>query len=713
MNFLKWGIRELGFTKSTGYQKKYLNETNIRTAVYMSFIVMILELWMIIRYVEQRPGRTFLRYFDGEANYLILFSSALILFTFAHRYVRDFKNFIAGRVIACFVLVLDVLIIIRNIMNNHAQMSTGDLLFNLKYHFLLFLLAAAYLLYELSFSKKDRNRDIYGQIMNVLFSLICVGFGIETSIYDISMDRQITCFVTMILFVACMLIWRPYISAIMLGAYFLYFYYKWLPALSAIDEAGGKAKDGDTINFFILWIVMVMISFSIYHQRRIECEKDEGLINANREINRKAVEDDLTGIHNMLYFNQQTVEVLNDPAVDVNDKIFLFLNIENFKTYNDQFGYQQGNEFLIMLADLIRATFMDDPVARQSDDHFVVLTDRAHAKERVGDIRRAIHAQNEEVYLELKVGGYKPRNRDTDPRIAIDSARYACSLIKNKFGENYKEYDEKVDNTFHMNQYIVNRIDRAVLEEHIKVYYQPVVWADTKELCGLEALARWDDPQYGFLSPGLFIPVLEEYRQIHKLDQCIFEQVCKNMRDAMDKGRPVVPVSLNFSRLDFELMDAVGILEGYVEKYGISKDFLHVEVTESALADNEGLLKNAIERLHKDGYSVWLDDFGSGYSSLNVLKDFRFDVLKIDMKFLSNFENNEKSKIILDTIIRLADGIGMMSLTEGVETEMAAEYLKEAGCGRLQGYLFGKPMTLEELHEKIDEGTYKVSDRLI
>ena len=407
------------------------------------------------------------------------------------------------------------------------------------------------------------------------------------------------------------------------------------------------------------------------------------------------------------------MEVLNDPGVEVSDKIFLFLNIENFKTYNDQFGYQQGNEFLIMLAELISKTFRDDPVARQSDDHFVVLTDIKGCREKVIMVRDTIHDQNKEVYLELKVGGYKPKDRDTDPRIAVDSARYACSLIKNKYGENYKEYDEEVDSKFHMNQYIVNHIDKAVSDGHIKVYYQPVVWSDTRELCGLEALARWDDPKYGFLSPGLFIPVLEEYRQIHKLDRCVFEQVCHNMKDSIERGRPVVPVSLNFSRLDFELMDAVGVLEGYVQKYGISKDFLHVEITESALAENEGLLKKAIESLHNDGFSIWLDDFGSGYSSLNVLKDFNFDVLKLDMKFLSNFENNEKSKIILDTIIKLADGIGMMSLSEGVETEGSARFLKEAGCGRLQGYLFGKPMPLKLLHEKIEDGTYKVSERLI
>ncbi|MBR1914578.1 MAG: diguanylate cyclase [Lachnospiraceae bacterium] len=297
----------------------------------------------------------------------------------------------------------------------------------------------------------------------------------------------------MVLFAACMLIWRPYVSVLMLGMSFLYFYSLWVPRLQELDAAGGKVKDGDTINFFIFWIVLVMISFSIYHQRRHESAKDEKLIAANESLNRAATMDDLTDIHNMFYFNQETVEILNDPATDVGKKIFLFLNIENFKTYNDQYGYQSGNDYLRKLAILIKDTFEGDPVARQSDDHFVVLTDTDKVDERTEKIRSVVRGADADIYLELKVGAYRPSSADIDPRVAIDYARYACGLIKNNYDHNYKEYDQAADDLFHKNQYIVNHIDRAVQEGHIRVYYQPVVWADTKELCGLEALARWDD----------------------------------------------------------------------------------------------------------------------------------------------------------------------------------------------------------------------------
>ena len=308
MSFARWLIRELGFTKNTGYQNKYINETNIRTAVYMSFIVMVLELWMMIRYVQQRPGRTFTEYFDGETNYLILFSAALILFTFAFRYTKSLAEARMIRIVPMAVLALDVVMIGRYIFRNSAQMTTGQMLFGMKYHILLLILAGAYLIYEMVIEESGQRDNMYGQFMNVLFAVICLGFGIETSIYDhVSRDRQILCFMTMILFAACMLIWKPYASFVILAVALVYFYSKWVPHLDELDQAmGGKVLEGDRINYFIFWIVIVMLSISIYQQRRQEAEKDESLIEANKTLERVAVEDELTGIHNMFCFNQET-----------------------------------------------------------------------------------------------------------------------------------------------------------------------------------------------------------------------------------------------------------------------------------------------------------------------------------------------------------------------------------------------------------------------
>ncbi|MBQ3923487.1 MAG: EAL domain-containing protein [Spirochaetales bacterium] len=204
--------------------------------------------------------------------------------------------------------------------------------------------------------------------------------------------------------------------------------------------------------------------------------------------------------------------------------------------------------------------------------------------------------------------------------------------------------------------------------------------------------------------------MLEEYQLIHKLDMYVMEEVCRTIGEAYKNGETVIPISINFSRLDFELSDPVRELNRCIKQYGISKEDIHVEVTESALVDPDQKIKPALNEFRAQGFSLWLDDFGSGYSGLNVLKDFNFDMMKIDMKFLSKFSENKKTQPILSGVVEIAKSIGMQTLTEGVETPEMSEFLRSIGCQRLQGYLFGKPMPREELLAKIQSGEYDVSD---
>ena len=734
MKLLGWIRRELGLHRHTKYETQYINETNIRTAIYMAVVVIALEIWMLIRYVDKRPGLTFMQYFDGWTNYLILLSSAWIILTFAISFKYKEKGKKQGRSVIGIIsgsltLVLNILMSIR-FLHVRKGMAFKDLLEASKYLVLLSILIIGYLIYEFFLSHKSlRSTAIYGQFLNVLFALICLGFGCETSVYDVTRERQILCFVTMVIYAACLLIWKPYVSIIIISVVFNYFYSEWKPIMKASESPyAEKILEANQINYLTFWIALVMVSISIYQQRLAEAKKDENLVAANARLKKLAVEDELTGLSNIYQFVQDAEEVMMNEH---GSKTYLFINIENFKNYNDQFGYQAGNQFLKKVAGMIRDTFDGCPVARQAYDHFAVLTDSDSVEKKLDGLRDQIININTDVHIDLNVGAYTPGNdmsqstiltshgqgtnndlkaagKMVDPRIAIDRARFACSLIKNKYDKHYMEYNSKVDSDFHKRQYIVNNIDHAVEKGYIKVYYQPVVWSKNHTLCGCEALARWDDPKYGFLSPADFIPVLEEYRQIHKLDKCIWEAVCRDLRDTAASGKHTIPVSLNFSRLDFELMDTVTVLEELVEKYNVHKHDIHVEITESALTDNMGTLQQSIQKLKDDGFSIWLDDFGSGYSSLNVLKDYSFDVLKIDMKFLSSFDSNEKSKVILNMIIDLASSLGMYSLTEGVETEEEAEFLARVGCGRLQGYYFGKPMPLEGIIEKIHNGTYVI-----
>ena len=181
----------------------------------------------------------------------------------------------------------------------------------------------------------------------------------------------------------------------------------------------------------------------------------------------------------------------------------------------------------------------------------------------------------------------------------------------------------------------------------------------------------------------------------------------------MDNGLPVLPVSINFSRADFGLVDIVEVVSSTTKEFGIPPELIHVEITERALTNETDTLKDTINRLHKMGFTTWLDDFGSGYSSFNVLKDFEFDVLKLDMAFLIGFNGNEKAKALIKSVISLADQIGMKTLCEGVETQEQAEFLEDASCGRLQGYLYGKPLSYQELYDKIKAGEFKIDKDIL
>ena len=249
--------------------------------------------------------------------------------------------------------------------------------------------------------------------------------------------------------------------------------------------------------------------------------------------------------------------------------------------------------------------------------------------------------------------------------------------------------------------YVTDHIDRAVKNKWLKVYYQPVIRALTGSLCSVESLVRWDDPEVGFLSPAQFIGALEQSAQIDKVDRYVVEQVCSDLHDRMRNGKPVVPVSINCSRLDFTLCNMLEVVEEAVARYGIPREYIHIEVTESMIASDQAMMSRVIADFKKTGYEVWMDDFGSGYSSLTFLKDYQFDLLKMDMNFLSSF--TDRSKTILRSIVLMAKDLGFKTLAEGVETKEELVYLTEIGCGKIQGYYYGRPQPIEEMFAHLED----------
>ena len=252
-----------------------------------------------------------------------------------------------------------------------------------------------------------------------------------------------------------------------------------------------------------------------------------------------------------------------------------------------------------------------------------------------------------------------------------------------------------------LESYIESHIEEALDKKWIQVYLQTNIRGLSKRVCGAEALSRWIDPVYGFISPGEFIPVLEKKRKIHLLDRYVMETICGELGERRRRGQFIVPVSMNFSRLDFDVPTLLQEMEEIMERNSLPRNYVHIEITESAVMENEAYMKDTVRELHTLGYKVWMDDFGSGYSSLNLLKEFEFDTFKIDMRFLSDM--GKKSLIIISSILYMAKEIGIHTVAEGVETEEQYRFLKVAGCERMQGYYFARPEPMKEWFDSVGE----------
>ena len=707
-----------GFNKLSKHENTYLHESNIRTGIYMATIIVILEIWIILRQYKKYviPALAAGGVLDKElftkialSIFLLILLTSLAVMIFSLFYqTKNFTKpkFITQISISAAPTLYSFFIFFEYFSTgaNHKAATMNSFLIIL--YVLAFIIGASSIIYAFLRFYKNKRIAILEHVIISSFALQCLSFGIRVSYNDFFGGKEIICFLTMAIYIGCLLIYRPYVSLLLLTATFVGFcglVYSGDPSMMENADLA-KIIKSDIVNLITFYVSLTTVCFAIYHGRLSEARKSASL-------EKQAREDELTGLWNYNFFIDNVKQKITTTKGNIEDYVLLFIDIHNFKSFNDQRGFEAGNNFLITVGNMLRSIFRDSQYARQADDHFVVFTKRLDLEEKINKLNELVKKIDEEILLGINCGAYRLNDISDDPRRCIDRARYATFLVKKDHIKNFIEYDKSMAEAYRKRLYIINNIDNAVENGWIKPFYQPVVWSDSRELCGCEALARWFDPVYGRLSPSEFIPVLEEYRLIHKLDHIIFETVCKDLHNAIQNNLPVVPVSLNFSRLDFELMDATNVLEDLVAKYNLPRQLIHIEITESALIDSYETLSLSFNRFKELGYSLWLDDFGSGYSSFNVLKDYSFDVLKIDMVFLTSLENNEKAKSLLDSIIQMAGKIDMLTLTEGVETSEQADFLSKIGCTRLQGYLFGKPIPIEELYQKIASGELKISNK--
>lgn len=372
--------------------------------------------------------------------------------------------------------------------------------------------------------------------------------------------------------------------------------------------------------------------------------------------------DEMTGLYNDTYFFYEAEKFLSQEHLYGQAYLFHY-DFRGMRYFNKNCGFEDGDALLVEFAKCLKKVYPNDLVSRFGEDHFAVL-----CRNKDLESHRRLRAMMDQYFMDHygKHLCYNEKNKnaqglriqlhcgvckvteDLDIMTICDHARIACHHIKEDSVDEIREYDHELSDQADTESYVLNNIDKAVENHYLKVYYQPVVRAMTGKLCSQEALSRWDDPELGFLAPYRFIPILEEHKQIYKVDLYAIEQVLKDFQTKEEAGIQLIPVSINLSRYDFIGRDMVQIISDLMDRYHRQRSLLEIEITESAYADSPEDMEVQIERFHKAGFQVWMDDFGSGYSSLNLLQDTNFDLIKLDMRFMRNF--GEKNELIIGAI---------------------------------------------------------------
>ncbi len=436
----------------------------------------------------------------------------------------------------------------------------------------------------------------------------------------------------------------------------------------------------------------------------IEKEAELKLEQAFREMQYRSEHDALTGIWNRETFNQKTYEFLQrNPDVP---HVIMALNIQRFKMINELFGVDVGDQVLITLSRGMERLFGDIGICgRMEADHFMVCLPQEELNmDRVMHMLDSeIKAQYIDYHIEILFGIYQVLNIHIAVDQMCDRATMALKTIKGSAVKRYAFYDENMRKTLVEEQGIIEEMNDALAQGQFIPFLQPIYSLATLKPVSAEVLVRWKHPKKGMISPGVFIPLFERNGFITKLDYSLWEQACVILHRWKTKGMPLVPLSVNISRIDLYSPHLCEDLQALLQKYDLEPSLLKLEITESAYIDDMEVLTSVLNRLRAAGFRILMDDFGSGYSSLNTLKDMPINVLKVDMLFLEELENSSRAASILTSMVRMAKWLELPVIAEGVETKAQLDFLSSIGCDEGQGYYFSRPIPVDEFEKLLRE----------
>ena len=460
-----------------------------------------------------------------------------------------------------------------------------------------------------------------------------------------------------------------------------------------------------------LYAIGCLAGGCLLHSFVLENEKEEYRddleVRLKESIEKRNYYDMLTGLPNMTYFFDLADKEKNATLKKGGEPALLYMDFSGMKFYNGKYGFEEGDKLLKLFSKSLVRCFGNNLCCRIGGDHFAAITVMSGLEDKLQHLFRECENLNDGKSLPVHVGIYSSREGDIHASVACDRAKLACSELKGAYVSCFNYYSQEISDEAERRQYIIENIDKAIEENWIQVFYQPIVRAASRKTCEEEALSRWIDPIKGILSPADFIPALESAGLIYKLDLHVLELVLKKIRLQKATGFSVVPQSINLSRADFDACDIVEEIRKRVDSAGIGHESITVEITESIIGSDFDFIKEQILRFQTLGFPVWIDDFGSGYSSLDVLQSLNFDLIKFDMGFMRKLDEGDNGKIILAELMQMATSLGVDTICEGVETEEQARFLEEIGCSRLQGYYFSKPRPFERTTENSNQVGYE------
>lgn len=416
-----------------------------------------------------------------------------------------------------------------------------------------------------------------------------------------------------------------------------------------------------------------------------------------------AYHDGLTGLYNRAGFESRVKEVLASNISPNKRYTILRWNIEDFKLINEMFGRVEGDRVLQFMPRLFQEMNIADVIlGRLESDHFVAFYETAYysvdkLEQFLTDVTDKFHLEH---YVKIKIGVYNIENKETDVNHMIDCANIAAMTIKGSRTCHCAIFTEEMRQEMVHAEVISASLEAALEREEIEIYLQPVMDTRTKKILGAEVLSRWNHSEKGFLFPGSFIPCLEKNGLIMKLDRYVWEKACRILSDAKMSRHPEITLSVNMSRHILQEGGAVKTIKELLDRYHIAPSRFKVEITESTYMNCTTGIMETIQELRNIGIAILMDDFGTGFSSLEVLRKIPMDCLKIDISFVQNILTDIRSKIIVEHVIPMAKELGMTIIAEGVETKDQEKLLTAMGCEAVQGYLYEKPIPVYEFEEK-------------